>query len=167
MTDTRVESDNYFAIIPEWILYEVTLSANAIRLYCTLNRFANSSGRAWPSRRTIAALMAVSVETVDRAKKELVDFGAITVTNRTSAAGDPTSNVYTIRTSHPSSPVARGGGKDDPTRTLTRDALNRDRMKQSQKTTSVFCGDCHSSGWLAETVNDELVAVRCKCSQTV
>ncbi len=162
MLNSKITADNYFAIIPEWVLYEPTLSANGVRLYCTLNRFANSSGTAWPSRRTIAALMNVSVETVDRAKKELVEIGAIIVTNRVSPAGDPTSNIYQVITTPPSSPMPEGTRKGDPTRRGKDDALIRANKNQSQSKATGDCDECHGVGW-AMSPGDSNVATRCKC----
>jgi hypothetical protein len=129
---TEVRASDYFAIIPEFVLY-ADISANAIRLYAVLNRFANSQGKAWPSRKTIADLMRCSTATVDRAKDELVDAGALIVDTRTSPSGDFTSNLYTLITS---SPVMRGICTGEETGVLTRDELNKARINQSHKSTS-------------------------------
>ena len=126
---TEVRSTEYFAIIPEWVIH-ADISSNAVRLYAVLNRFANSQGRAWPSRKTLADLMRTSTATVDRAKDELVAIAALTVEHRTGPAGDPSSNLYIL---HTSSPVTKGTLKDGHRGMATRDALNRDNMKQSQQ----------------------------------
>ena len=154
---SEIQSREYFAIVPEWIVL-ADISSNAIRLYALLNRFANSQGRAWPSRKTLADLMRTSTATVDRAKDELVTIGALEIEHRLNTAGDPSSNLYILTTS---SPVTRGTPKDD--------ALNRANMKQSQigvsskmKTCSVCLGknrngydDIDEEGlshiWLEET----------------
>ena len=129
---TEIRSSDYFAIVPEWLLFS-DVTANAIRLYAVLNRFANSQGRAWPSRKTLADLMSCSTATIDRAKDELVTAGALTIETRTSPAGDFTSNLYTLATS---SPMTRGVLTGDETGVLTRDELNKVNMKQSQKSSS-------------------------------
>lgn len=134
MTDIR--STDYFAIVPEWVL-TADISSNAVRLYAVLNRFANSSGRAWPSRRTLAEIMRLSVATVDRAKDELITIGALTVEHRTGPAGDPSSNLYTLLTRQhdataPSSPMTKGSPTREGTGTPTRDALKRASMNESQ-----------------------------------
>lgn len=126
---TEVRSTEYFAIIPEWIIH-ADISSNAVRLYAVLNRFANSQGRAWPSRKTLADIMRTSTATVDRAKEELVAIAALTVEHRTGPAGDPSSNLYIL---HTSSPVTKGSPTSEGTGMATRDALNRDSMKQSQQ----------------------------------
>ena len=69
-----------FAIIPEWVL--VDASDRAIHLYARLNRYANKGGECWPSRSTLAEHLGCSVESIDRAVKELVKIGALEVTNR-------------------------------------------------------------------------------------
>lgn len=142
---TEIRSTEYFAIIPEWVLH-ADISSNAVRLYAVLNRFANSRGHAWPSRKTIAEIMRVSVATVDRAKEELVELGALSVEPRTTPSGDPSSNLYILHTSYVdisggASPVREGLLTRGDTRTPTRDELNRDRMND-RKTRGPSCGEC-------------------------
>lgn len=142
---TEIRSTEYFAIIPEWVL-NADISSNAVRLYGVLNRFANSRGHAWPSRKTIAELMRVSVATVDRAKDELVALGALTVEPRTTPSGDPSSNLYILHTSYVDkmgtlSPMREGLLTRGDTRTPTRDELNRDSMNH-RKTRALSCREC-------------------------
>ena len=125
---SEIQSREYFAIVPEWIVL-ADISSNAIRLYALLNRFANSQGRAWPSRKTLADLMRTSTATVDRAKDELVTIGALEIEHRLNPSGDPSSNLYILSTS---SPVRKGTPKDEERGTPKDDALNRASMKQSQ-----------------------------------
>lgn len=96
VSDT-IHADLYFAIIPEWVL-NLPVSANAIRTYCCLRRFAdNMTGECFPSRKTVAMRARLSVSTLDRAIKELVQYGAIEITPRKNASGDWSSNLYTVR----------------------------------------------------------------------
>ena len=146
MTEIRVSE--YFAIIPEWVLH-ADISANAVRLYGVLNRFANSRGHAWPSRKTIADLMGVSVATIDRAKEELVDLGALTIEPRTTPSGDPSSNLYILHISHvensgPLSPMRQGLLTREGRGTPTDDDLKRDSMKQRKNPAPSFssCRQC-------------------------
>jgi hypothetical protein len=127
---TEIRSSDYFAIVPEYVLY-ADISSNAVRLFAILNRFANSNLRAWPSRKTLADAMRVSPATIDRAKDELVAIGAMTVERRFSDAGDPTSNIYTLRMGN-SAPVRKGTSTRGDTGIPTGDDLNRARVKQSQ-----------------------------------
>lgn len=86
----------YFAVIPEWVL-DLPMSAQAVRVYCCLRRYAdNKSGECWPSRRTLAMRSRTSITTLDRCLKELVDHGAIRMERRKAANGDWTSNLYTV-----------------------------------------------------------------------
>jgi hypothetical protein len=138
---TEIRSTEYFAIVPEWVLL-ADISANAVRLYALLNRYANSSGRAWPSRRTLAEALRISASTVDRAKDELVSIAALTVETRTTAAGDYTSNLYILATS---SPTVKGVSIRDDRGIGTGDELNKASTKQSQKSGSprvTGCGTC-------------------------
>jgi hypothetical protein len=129
---TEIRSTDYFAIVPEFVIY-APISSNAVRLYAILNRFANSQGRAWPSRKTLAELMQCSTATIDRAKDELVEIDALTVEHRTGPAGDPSSNLYILKTS---SPVTKGSPKDAQRGGAKDDTLNRATMKQSQTSQS-------------------------------
>lgn len=142
---TEIRSTEYFAIIPEWVLH-ADISSNAVRLYGVLNRFANSRGHAWPSRKTIADIMRVSVATVDRAKEELVEIGALTVEPRTTPSGDPSSNLYILHTSHVDklgtlSPMREGLLTRGDTRTRTGDELNRTSMND-RKIRPLSCREC-------------------------
>ena len=105
-TPATLTTDVTFALVPEWLLYS-DVSAQAIRLYAVLSRYADQTGHAYPSRKTLATGLNVrSKDTVDRALKELVDLGAVTVTTRYDQAGDQTSNAYTIRRAAPAPEVA-------------------------------------------------------------
>ena len=116
MNDTTTGADNYFAIIPEWVLFS-DISANAVRLYCVLRRRADKqSGKCYPSRKTIAEDMQVgSKSTVDRAMKELVKIGAIKVIHRTNK-DEYTSNIYKVMSAPPmgvGSDIRLGSLSDD------------------------------------------------------
>ena len=146
---TEIRADDYFAIVPEWVLH-ADISGNAVRLYAILNRYANSNGHAWPSRKTIAAAMKCSTATVDRARDELVTIGALTVKQRLSDAGDPTSNLYILHTrpvnNHPPfSRVTKGMVTDGETGIPTDDELNRASMNESHSGTPspAKCGTCN------------------------
>lgn len=74
-----------FAIIPEWLLFS-GVSAQAIRLYAVLMRkaeYGSKDSDVKPAegvpRKWLADKMDVTVKTVDRAMKELVDLGAVQV----------------------------------------------------------------------------------------
>lgn len=125
---SEINSTDYFAIVPAYVLFS-NVSANAVRLFAVLNRYANKRGQAWPSRKTLGQLLDVSVATIDRAKDELVELGALHVENRQGPNGDPTSNIYTLVMS---SSMRRGSPTGDGTGTPTHDALNRAKGKQSQ-----------------------------------
>jgi ribosomal protein S10 len=134
----EISSSDYFAIVPEYVLFS-SVSPNAVRLFAVLNRYANKRGQAWPSRKTLAQLIDVSVATIDRAKDELVELGALTVENRQGPNGDPTTNIYTLVMS---SPMRKGTPTREGTGTPTHDALMKANMKQSQIANSSPARSC-------------------------
>lgn len=87
-----------FTQIPNWLLEEV-ISAQAIRLYAILRKQGhNERHTSYYSRKKIAEAMQCSPATIDRAKQELIDCGAICQINRKSEKGDWTSNMYHVHT---------------------------------------------------------------------
>jgi hypothetical protein len=92
----KVIADNFFAIIPEWLLF-ADISPQAVRLYGVLRRYADRDGSCFPSRKRLASdLRMESTKPVDRALKELVHIGAITIQHRHTEQGDLQSNLYTV-----------------------------------------------------------------------
>jgi hypothetical protein len=130
----QINSDNYFSIIPEWVL-NLPISANAVRLYAILQRYADKdSGKCHPSRRTLADRCMVSVSSLDRALAELIEVGAVRKKHRVNASGDMTSNQYTVITvagvaSNMTPPLFTG----DQTGSPTSDAGTRVSMNQSHE----------------------------------
>ena len=119
MKRDRIELEVPFAQIPRWIIEHPDLSDRAVRLYGVLHRWAGLPKGIIPGRKKLAALLRdCSVSSVDRAVKELVAAGAVTVTKRFDEAGDPTSNLYTLM----SSPVVVGGCTGDATPGCTSEA---------------------------------------------
>lgn len=90
-----IKADHYFTIIPEWVLY-ANISANAVRLYGVLRRYADDHGTCWPSRKTVAEKCHADVKTVTRAIAELVEIGAVTVEARVDGENRQTTNLYVI-----------------------------------------------------------------------
>lgn len=75
-------ADQYFAIIPESILY-ADISATAVRVYGVLRRHADKDdGTCHPGKSRIASLAHIGTRTVNRAIDELVGIGAIEVIHR-------------------------------------------------------------------------------------
>jgi DNA-binding transcriptional MocR family regulator len=92
----RVTSDvGPFAITPEWVL-DASISDRAVRLYGLLGRYADANGSSFPSRRTLADRLRCSVDSVDRAAKELVTVGALQIAARRTDSGDQTTNLYRL-----------------------------------------------------------------------
>lgn len=87
-----------FQQIPNWLLDE-TISAQAIRLYAVLRRNGhNKRHTSFYSRKKISEQMQSSAATMDRARIELIEVGAICQIQRKSNSGDFTSNLYHVHT---------------------------------------------------------------------
>lgn len=90
-----LQPEERFAVVPEWILY-ADISSQAVRLYGVLARHADQhTGKAEPGRKRLATLMRVSASTIDRARQELVDIGALQE-NLNHRGGRRTVNTYTL-----------------------------------------------------------------------
>ncbi len=87
-----------FAVIPEWLVNDLAVSGDALRLYAILRRYADSKGYAHPFRRTLVERMGgpskgeggrglCSLRTVSRLLAQLVDAGAICIEHQPSAEG--------------------------------------------------------------------------------
>lgn len=100
-----VTADATFAVIPTWVL-DADISSNAVRLYGLLRRYADySEGLAFPSRALLGKRMRCSVDTVDRALRELEALPAIVTTRRYGSDGAPTSSLYRLLSTPVNGPV--------------------------------------------------------------
>ena len=115
--DGLVVEGQRFAIVPEWVI-DADIGDAAFRLYAVLLRYGQTSGARMPSRATLARrLRKRSVDTVDRAMKELVALGAVRVERRHDGKQNLT-NLYHLRTTDPSradaaTPAAARPGRAD------------------------------------------------------
>lgn len=101
--DNRIEvsADNYFAMIPEWVMY-ADISKSAVMVYLVLNRYANSkTGKCFPSRETVIEKARISKNTLDKCLKELQEIGAISISKRRNGTGLYASNLYTVHMIRP------------------------------------------------------------------
>lgn len=96
-TRARFGSDmGPYGIVPAWVV-DAGLSPRGVQLFATLSaKWANKKAQAWPKRGVIAEKMLCSRDSVDRAIRELVDIGALTVKPRTKASGDRGANLYQL-----------------------------------------------------------------------
>lgn len=86
-----------FAIVPEWILMQA--GPTALRVWCLLCRYSNHENAAWPSQETMADKFSVSVDTIQRAIRELSQMGAIQVDSLQD--GMKRHNLYFLNFSNP------------------------------------------------------------------
>ena len=95
MSKSTLSADNYFAVVPEWLIYS-DISAQAVRVYCVLARHADKdTTKSFRSHKRIEKLIGVSVSTVRNSIKELIDLGAVVVEHRyDKESGHQKSNNY-------------------------------------------------------------------------
>lgn len=100
--NTRFSADNRFSILPHWVIFS-GISSNAIHLYAVLMKYAdNDTGVAFPSRSRLAGDLSKSVDTIDRAARELVEVKALKITRRKhKGTKENYSNLYTLITAKP------------------------------------------------------------------
>jgi hypothetical protein len=98
----KLDIDNKFIIIPEWILLS-NISDKAKVLYGNLWKYADrDTNKCFPSRATLAKNMNCYKSSIDRVLKELIDIKAVSVQNRPPKDnGANQSNLYTLRTISP------------------------------------------------------------------
>lgn len=142
-----VDSDTGpFAMVPEWLLYS-GISGNAVKLFCILHRYDGLPGGAHPSRATLAKRMQVSVDTVDRTLKELIDAGAVATEGRFTTENDRDSNAYMLHFLRPGSrtDAATGGGTDAATGSRKDAAGKRIHISESTWNENPPSGECASA----------------------
>ena len=77
--------------------YAAEIGALGVAVYAVLQRYADrTTGQCWPSVATIARLLRLSKNCVKKYLHLLARLGLITIAPRSSADGDPTSNLYTV-----------------------------------------------------------------------
>lgn len=119
MSDDGLLVSDYdrFAMLPEAVLF-APISAQAVRLFAVLLRYAGEKGAAWPSRTSLAKKLHVkSTDTVDRTVRELREYGLLDVQHRSDERGQQT-NVYRLKRrpleqSEGGRKSAAGGGRTD------------------------------------------------------
>lgn len=152
----RMGADNYFSMIPEWVL-DADVSAKAVRLYCVLQRYANSHGVCFPSRTTLAERCKCSIRTIDQAIDELQQIGALLVAKSRSERGDWANNSYTVVTVDPHGVVQKttlpsaendttGGAENDTTGSAENDPLTKAIDNQSH-TNHMATAKAIAQGW--------------------
>lgn len=88
LPDSREGSIRYYARMP-FIIDDMKLSLVASRLYLHLKRVIGEGGVCWQTRNTLSDICGISTGSITNAKKELVDKGLITITEKPSSRGKP------------------------------------------------------------------------------
>lgn len=122
---TRKPTKERFVIVPEWII-DAEISALAVRTWAVLRSYAdNDTGLAWPSRSTIARRCGVSVDSIDRALKELVKAKTVKIIRRRGKNGEPLTNLFRLVIHTVAAPKRRPSRKGKATSSRTGAARTR------------------------------------------
>jgi len=77
--------------------YAAEMGAIGVAIYAVLQRYADrTTGQCWPSVPTMATTLSLSKNCVKKYLHHLARLGLITIAPRSTAEGDPTSNLYTV-----------------------------------------------------------------------
>jgi len=140
----RLAADVFYAIVPEWVVMHPHLSDRAVRLYAVLRRKADHDSLvAWPSRSWLAeTLNNCSLDSVDRAVKELIGVGALSRELRRTADGQQATSLYLLHTTpntdEKTAPVRQVGRKSAAHVGRNTAALIEDSEEDSQKSPQPF-----------------------------
>lgn len=92
----HVEIADRFAIVPEELLYDAAIPAEAVRVYGVLLRYGSDPANCYPSHATIAGHIGKSARSVPAWIRTLEEAGWVDRVARKSPEGDPTSNGYRV-----------------------------------------------------------------------
>lgn len=104
MSYLHFETDVKFNVLARWVL-ESDISNRAKVVYGVLCGFADSEGKCYPSRSTIAKRAKCSIKSVDRSIKELEGISAIKVRRSKKADGSNEVNNYFLNRVEPDATV--------------------------------------------------------------
>ena len=147
MTGNLTHEVSPWAMVPRWIIQHNDLTSGAVRVYAALSDMAGRDRPAWPSHRTLAGKCNMSISSVRRHIRELVDVGAIRVTERYKPDSEgQTSNLYevmhnvgkSVNNEHGPTTENRGVSTGEhgpyPLVTIKEEPLNNNHISVRQKT---------------------------------
>ncbi len=151
LQDGVLTTDLHFAIVPRWICRHPDLTAQAVRLYAVLADHANTDGKSFPKRRTLARECGSQVSTIDRALMLLITTKCMSIHHRKGR-----SSVYTIHRVPPGSVVTSEEGPFSTKRTgeetsvVTGEETSKKSRKEEERTRlSDFPKESRSEMWSA------------------
>lgn len=157
----RLEGDNKFSIIPEWVIY-APISNGALRTYAVLARFTDKNDECFPSRALLAERSFCSERQVDRHLEELELHGMLVIKKERSKGKWPR-NVYRLITAAPvdkndhwtsdASPVDKNVAQLVDTHVALTRTIDNENQVTKGASTKVDAGDLLAKRWWeAQTV---------------
>lgn len=90
-------ADGTWGRVPIAAVQDARLSRNDLRVLIALARYANSEGCCYPAMKTLADLLGMKRQNVNRCMQRLADCGWVEITHRMRAnKGGKTSNAYRL-----------------------------------------------------------------------
>lgn len=148
----RKQEGAKFALIPEWVLRALTKDPSALALYCYLALHVYSE-EGWAfSRKSLAEGAGMSLATLKRKLRVLIDVYAVHVDSTTLPNGDAGWNRYTVNRFPPGgvgSPMTPGWGHQRAGGGVTHEPHTTDvRKKTSKPTTAAAVNGVHKANRL-------------------
>lgn len=91
-----VTNEDRWVQIPEELLYDVTISAEAVRVYGVLRRHGDDPENCYPSYTRIAGFIGKSARSIPAWVRSLEEAGWVERVARLTVSGDPDSNGYRV-----------------------------------------------------------------------
>lgn len=92
----HVENEARFAMVPEALLYDRSVSPDAVRVYGALLRHGDDPANCYPSHRRLADLLGRSMRSIPRWIAELQSAGWVEIVQRYDNRGDQVANGYRV-----------------------------------------------------------------------
>lgn len=132
------EKKSYYAIIPANVRYDESLPPNAKLLYGEITALCNAEGYCWASNKYFADLYGVSILSIKRWIKALLDRGYITTRLVYKEGSKEIDTRYIQICTEVVSKMIRGSNKNEPTCGIKNDTDNNTPINNTFNTTSEY-----------------------------
>ena len=150
-----MKADNYYAVVPQWIIVNTDLSDGAVRLYALLRRYADKSGEAWPRVSTLADQLAKGQRTIQRSLQELETAGALRIKPYHHTDGRQGANRYIVVSENPTL-LTWEGDENGTVEGDTGDTHKESHSNESQQGRRASLFEAMMKAWLNQSDHTKL-----------